>query len=293
MKKLFLISAVLFLVTAQSLAQKKAALKTSLLWKIESKKANKPSYLFGSMHMIQKKYYHFSDTLKKYILSVDEVVMELGNMPNQMEMLAKLRLPEGETLDKYFRPTQLDSLLDYMENELSIPRTTYSTMLNKMKPFVLMQTLMAKQFQGEMKSYDLHIMKLAKENELPLFGLETIDEQLSFFDKIPYKKLINNICKQAQNSDSTMKATLQLQKIYASRNLDRIAAMIQNNSSMITTDFQNVFLDKRNLNWVKQLKKRLKKKQLFIAVGAAHLIGQNGLIQLLRQEGYTITPIRY
>jgi uncharacterized protein YbaP (TraB family) len=271
----------------------KDSIHSSLLWKIYGNKLNKPSYLYGSMHLIERQYYHFSDTLKNYILSVQQLVMELNEAPNQLAVLNKLKLPEGQTLDAYFRPGQLDSLLTYMEQELSIPRTTYEMMLNKMKPFVLLQLLMSKSFSDKTESYDLSIMKLANDNEIPIIGLETIDQQIGFFDSIPTQVFINNIVKAIKDSVYSSASSDEMQKIYAGRNLDSLAAYMQKEGDALMEDYKNLFIDQRNKNWTKQLLLLLKKKTTFIAVGAAHLIGENGLIQLLRAQGYTLTPIAY
>ena len=57
-------------------------------------------------------------------------------------------------------------------------------------------------------------------------------------------------------------------------------------------DNQDILLDKRNINWVGQLKKIMKKESVVVAVGAGHLVGEKGLIELLRKEGYTVRPIK-
>ena len=298
MKRLFIVTVVSFLViscNSQIPATKKidsTPVKSSMLWKIEGNHLKNPAYLFGSMHIIQKQYFHFSDTLKNLILNSDQVIMELGAMPDYASIMSKLMLPKGEVLDTYFRPAQLDSLLDLMENKLSIPRTMYSATFSKMKPFVLMQLVLAKQFEGETESYDMNIMNIAKEHNIKLIGLETVERQLAFFDSIPTKNLINEIFQSIQNVDSIQKATIQMQEVYAKGNLDSLAILMQDTTSNLS-GFQSILLDNRNINWAGQLKSLLKGKKTFIAVGAGHLVGKNGLIELLRAQGYKVTPVRY
>ena len=298
MKRLFIVTVVSFLVSScnsQIPATKKvdeASLKSSMLWKIEGNHLKNPAYLFGSMHIVQKQYYRFSDTLKNLILNSDQIIMELGSMPDYTSILSKLMLPEGEVLDTYFRPAQLDSLLDFMEKDLSIPKSMYSITFSKMKPFVLMQLILAKQFEGETESYDMNIMNLAKEYNIKLIGLETVEQQLAFFDSIPTKYLINEICQSTKNIDSIKNATVQMQAVYSKGNLDSLAVLMQDTTSILS-DFQSILLDNRNLNWAEQLKTLLKGKKTFIAVGAGHLVGKNGLIELLRAQGYKVTPVRY
>ena len=79
-------------------------------------------------------------------------------------------------------------------------------------------------------------------------------------------------------------------KVYQSQQIDQIETMF-NDSSFGVKDGLDILLDKRNMNWVEQLKTILPAKNLFMAVGAGHLVGKNGLIELLKKEGYTLRPL--
>ena len=77
---------------------------------------------------------------------------------------------------------------------------------------------------------------------------------------------------------------------YNNQRLDEIEKIV-NTPEFGVEDNQDILLDNRNKNWIGKLKKLLPEKSLFIAVGAGHLIGEKGLIALLRKEGYTLTPL--
>ena len=79
-------------------------------------------------------------------------------------------------------------------------------------------------------------------------------------------------------------------QVYKSQQLDSIQLML-NKPEFGVADKMEILLDKRNVNWVKQLKTILPEKNIFMAVGAGHLVGKMGLIELLKREGYTLRPI--
>jgi uncharacterized protein YbaP (TraB family) len=159
-----------------------------------------------------------------------------------------------------------------------------------MKPFFILQTLSQNYFDASAKSYDLTIMSLAAEKNIPLIGLETIEEQLGFFDKIPMASMAEMILETIRNQEEEKENTLKLMEFYSKEKVDKLIPLLEKQSVEIM-NFEDVFLYNRNKAWVPKIEKEIKNKACFVAVGAAHLFGKKGLIELLRAAGYTVTPI--
>jgi len=88
-----------------------------------------------------------------------------------------------------------------------------------------------------------------------------------------------------------MKADLAtLDSIHVAEDLDGFFKMASESEDM-TAEFSNLLLDQRNKNWIPEIGKFAIEKPTFFGVGALHLPGENGVINLLRQEGYTVTPV--
>ena len=155
----------------------------SLLWKIEGNNCQ-PSYIFGTMHMIDAEYYSMSESMTKKITTSDAIIMEVGGMPNPFETLALMTLDSG-TVHQYFSKEQLVKLLEFMDKKLGTSPETFHSMYGKMKPFFILQSISQGYFSEKTMSYDLNIMEMANEKNIPLIGLETIEQQLGFFDAIP------------------------------------------------------------------------------------------------------------
>ena len=85
--------------------------------------------------------------------------------------------------------------------------------------------------------------------------------------------------------------TMQLIDVYLSQDIEKIYEFTTK-SAMSSEEFEEEMLTNRNMNWIKPIQKIIKKNKAFIAVGAAHLGGPNGVVELLRQKGYTLTPVK-
>ncbi|GAC1380328.1 MAG: hypothetical protein NVSMB45_03470 [Ginsengibacter sp.] len=134
------------------------------------------------------------------------------------------------------------------------------------------------------------LMASAKQYKKPVIGLETLEYQASIFDSIPYKLQASELVQTIDSLSSSKKEFQQMVEYYKAQRLDKLSEKSLK-SENITSKYNDILLKNRNDNWVKKLPALLKRKSLFIAIGAGHLPGQYGLIKLFRQSGYTVTPI--
>lgn len=295
MKNLLLISSAIVALTSFfscQLFSKEVTPKSSMLWKIERDDLKHPTYMLGTMHLINKEFYHFPNKLKKLVINSQQLIMELGGMPNQMEAVELMRLPDSLSLSDYFTPDEMSLIYRFAEKELNMNRDMFNITFGKMKPFIILQLITQKQFEGETESYEMTLMSLAKEQQINTLGLETIQQQISFFDAIPAKEFGNIIKSYFENADSLKDQTKIMQEIYRSGDLDSLARYMMESSPELM-EFEELLLTNRNINWVPQIIELIFQKPSFIAVGAAHLAGENGLIALLRKEGFKVTPVAF
>jgi uncharacterized protein YbaP (TraB family) len=262
---------------------------SSLLWEISGKKVKSPSYIFGTMHLIPKDQFLFPESLQEKVKNSDLLVMEIGGLSEQMKGMHLMMLEEGELFD-FFSEEQADSIYDYSEENLGYTEEQLNTMFGKMKPFVLIQLMTKNAFGESPASYEMSLEKIAKEKEMPVEGLETIEEQIALFDSIPMEDQVEMVMSSLRNADSSAAETQKLINAYLEQDIDALHHYMQQSESNIET-FEDDFLNKRNENWIPQIKKFVKKNKTFIAVGAGHLGGEKGVIELLRKEGYTLTPV--
>lgn len=260
----------------------------SLLWKIESENT-KPAYIFGTMHMINAEFYNFSDGLKKRVAAADEIIMEVNGMANPIAAYEMMLLDSG-TVHHYFNAEQLVELLEFMDTRMGISPQEFDQTYGQMKPFYLMQTITQGYFEADAKSYDLEIMGIAGASDIPIYGLETIEEQLSLFDSIPKSEMAEMIITGIRDYDKETKDTEKLMELYSKQKVDKLIPLLQKQSPEFM-QFDDIFLYNRNKAWIPQLEEEMTSKHCFIAVGAGHLFGDEGVLDLLEKKGYTITAI--
>jgi len=261
----------------------------SLLWKLE-KDGHQTSYIFGTIHMINESYFNITPHLQHIIENSDQVIMEIGGQPNPLVALNLMTLKD-ETIADYFTKTELAELVEFMDTKLGISPQQFQMTYTKMKPFLILQTITQGFFTENPKSYDLSIMQMSQEKNIPLIGFETMEQQLGFFDLIPNKDIANMIMTSVNNFEQEKAGTEKLMKLYSKEQVDKFIPLMKDQSPEFM-EFEDVFLTNRNKAWIPKIIEESKTKSCFIGVGAAHLFEANGVIQLLKDNGFTITPIK-
>ncbi len=264
----------------------------TLLWKISGNGLQTPSYLYGTIHMICGSDSGLSDSLINAIAKCDEVYLEI-DMDNIFEMLGAMKsmqMKGDTTLEDLYTQEEYEKVKAYFEKNSSlIP----FTMLRKFKPMLASALLEQKGMQCEgAVAIEQVIMGEANKNKKPIKGLETLKYQASVLDSIPYKmqamQLLNYI--DSTNAGADNKEMETMMETYKSQDLEKLEQMMMKSEPGMMV-YYDILLFNRNRNWVVKLKELLPKKSLVIAVGAGHLPGENGVIKLLRKEGYKVTPV--
>ena len=141
--------------------------KSSLLWKISGPEVKGDSYLFGTMHLIEKEYFIFPKKLEKHVKKTDVLVMELAGLPNQMEATGYVMLEEGSFFD-FFTQEETDSILIWAKEKFGMGEETFRKSFSKMKPFAVTQLGVQLHFIGKTESYEMSFERIAKENDVAI-----------------------------------------------------------------------------------------------------------------------------
>lgn len=265
----------------------------TLLWKISGNGISKPSYLFGTIHMLCKDDAYLSKNLKAAISNADRVYLELDmdNFVELLGMVTKMKMMNDTTLSDLVSPENYQKIKSYFESKsVMLPFSVIETYKPLIASSLLMESGMVCEEQVAMETL---IMEESKKNGKRIEGLESMAYQMSIFDSIPYKLQAEELLKSIDLGDSSTAGDQEfkeLMKAYRDQDLEKLGELITgSNGGMI--QYQEILLNNRNRNWVTKLKNLLSDKSLVIAVGAGHLPGEAGVINLLRKEGYKVTPV--
>jgi uncharacterized protein len=287
-----LICVLFFLILAQQIvAQKKLPSSkdnNTLLWEITGKGLKKPSYVFGTFHIMCKEDIQFSQNLHDALKTAKEVYFEM-DLDDPKTMLGGLTMMnmKNKTLADLYTKEELEKLTKFFKDSINMSLTFF----NKMKPMLLEALLYPRMMPCKVPSgVETELIAIAKKEKKEIKGFETMEFQSAIFDSIPYETQAKALLK---DIDSTEKFKLFFNKmldIYKNQEADKLAQMMAD-TTFSGGENDDALLKNRNIHWVTQLKTILKTNNIFMAVGAGHLFGKDGLIVMLRKEGYKVRPI--
>jgi uncharacterized protein len=281
------------MIAITALAQKNNTDNT-LLWKVSGNGLKKPSYLFGTIHMLCADDAVLSDSLKNVIKKVQEVYFEvdLDNMFEMLGVMSKMKMKGDTTLQDLLSKDDYKKVKNYFESKESM---LPFSMLETYKPMLAASTLQQGGMPCETTAMmEQVIMQEAKQYGKSIKGLESMGYQASVLDNIPYKLQADQLVSYIDNANKGNgedKELTEMMNAYRSQNLQKLEEMLMKSDPSIS-NYTDILLYNRNENWIEKLKKLLPEKSILIAVGAGHLPGKKGCISLLRQAGFKVTPVK-
>lgn len=290
MKKLSILIIVLFFST-QIFSQTKNN-QNSLLWEISGNGLKQSSYIFGTIHIIPADDFFFLNIwLEKFNLCknlVLETDIDLGFF-KQLSLLKEMKLPKDTSLLDYMSKDDQLSFTSYMLDSLGVSLPVYNFSLAYM-PFFTYSMILNDLIPGKKEFYEKYLSELAKKNKMKIIALETIDFQMNLVINIPIKDQINMFLFDGAKKQypHVVDDYYKLVKLYKNQDLLQISSQDNSDEGL---EFNVNFIVERNLSWVSKIIELIGKKSTFVAVGAAHLPGDDGLIQLLINQGYTVSAI--
>ena len=265
-----------------------AAAPKALLYEISGNKLAKPSYVFGTIHLICAADLKLSDNVQKAVGNSQQVALELDMDSPTMgeEMRGLLLLPAGQTLQSCMSKEEYTAVSDYYTNELKMPFARMGTM----KPLVLTSLLYPKMLDCPVGSYEMSLVEVAKARNMEVVGLETPADQLGLFDKIPCEKQAQILYDMVTNRAQTRQQLVDLLALYQAQDVEGLLKMSMD-SKFGMKEYEDQLLTDRNKRWIPLMAQQAASKPTFFAVGAAHLGGPSGVLALLRQQGYQVKPV--
>lgn len=281
--------AILVIFSLRSVGQSNKPDEKTLLWQITGKNIQEPSYLYGTIHIMCPGDLTISDVLKQKFSATKQLFLELKlDEPGMMmEMMMGMKMKDSSTLKSLLGKANYDSVNSIFKKSTGIQLE----MLNSTKPILIVSMIYPFLLGCTPDSWENTFQKMAKAQNKPLLGLEKISDQMNVLESIPYKEQADMLAKTIFNLDSAKTVFLNMLEVYKQKD---IAALY----TLTTSDedfgiYERDLLSNRNHNWIKIISVQANKMPTFFAFGAAHMGGQEGVINLLRNEGYTVKPILY
>jgi uncharacterized protein len=265
------------------------AQENSLLWEV-SKKNKKLSYLYGTVHVQDKRVFAFDSIVYEKLSMCDAFAMEvLMDEIDQAEAMEAMLMKKHTLKDLYSQEEY-----EFLDSVVKESTGQGLFVFNKMKPFFLSSQLMQMELSMDMElALDLHFLEYARNNEKICLGIEKFKDQIKAIDAISIEDQADMLYEGLTDTSSnlSMDAFDELLEAYILQDIDKLYELSADTT--MPAEFNEYFLVKRNKKMARRIIKFGKKQPTFNAIGAAHLPGEEGVIALLRQKGYTVKPVKF
>lgn len=262
--------------------------ENSLLYRISGNGITKPSYIFGTIHIscdatldadVRKA---LDETTQMYLeLDMDDAAM-------QTKMMSVINMKDGATISSLLSAEDFIILDNYLMSKLKVSAKIFNTY----KPFVVSSMFLTTLLDCSPQSIEGELTKISAMQKEPVFGLETVEEQMDIFDQIPYELQAQELIKSIKNDFKTDKIELnELLKAYTTKDLNTMHDLVKQSENKIMSEYDDLLLKSRNKKWISLIERISKDQPTFFGVGAAHLIGNDGVVNLLRGIGYQVEAL--
>lgn len=272
-----LLFALSFFLANTTLAQQKNY-EPTMLWRISGKGLQKPSYVFGTMHLKDKRIFNFGD-------SVYAAIQQTEGFANEVDFNEIV----GYYLNQLFDQIENDRAINEIMSEEEIKknedalfkrfkksaRSIRSRDIAKEKNKWLSESMQ----KGEMETFiDAYLLNLARRQGKWLGGIEDLGDQINTINKIDVKMILS------EDNTTTREDMI---KMYAAQDLNGIVSFF----NTVDSSYTDALLTRRNIKMARRMDSLSAQRTMFFAVGAGHLAGDSGVINLLRAKGFTVEPV--
>jgi uncharacterized protein len=288
MKRAWLAIAALLLVHGDAAAQTR-----NFAWKVTGRDG--AIYLVGSVHLLTKDFYPLHAALesayKDSDLLVEEVdIADMTGPAAQMAMLQKGMQPSSTPIDKVLTPATM-ALLQKKSAELNLPIDA----LKQFKPWMIALTIEAMQWMkagfDPQLGLDMHFYEQAKKDNKAVQGLETVEYQLARFDEMPPELQDHLLAETLKELDTEQASMPKLIESWRSGDAAAVEKIVLKDLQQEPQLYQRLLVE-RNKNWMPKLEALFaRRSRALVVVGAAHLVGPDGLLAMLKAKGFKVEQL--
>lgn len=274
-------------------------LSAQRLWKISGNGLEKPSYIFGTHHLAPASMADSTAGFAEALAAVDrvygEVDMSLAMAPAaQMKIASMIMAPADSTLSKVFTVEELAEIDAYLQRAVGPAMT--AAMFESYRPIMIdiaLEMAMMERILPDAdptNPLDGHIQQLARAEGKEVGGLETVEFQSALLYGSPIADQAASLLRTVRSGRDPLDDSRMLYARYAEGDLDGLMTVMDRASAM-TPEEADAMLYNRNSSWVNFLIGILPATSIMIVVGAGHLPGERGVINLLRKAGFSVNPV--
>ncbi len=261
----------------------------ALFWSIQ-KNGLPAGYLLGTIHSEDPRVLEFSEDFLDKLRTSEVFALEMVPDINLLERLSGyMYYPPGQGLETVIGNERFSAL----ETALSAYHVP-AELVRRLKPWAAMMTLSTPPPQTGF-FMDLSLSLRASGGGLEVVGLETLEQQLSFLENMPMAMQLSLLDQAIAEVGKVIEVHDQMVDAYLENDLQVLQALSDDQLLAVSKSAGDYFIEEgihaRNYRMADSLLRQLENKSVFVAVGALHLPGEKGLLNILRREGFVLSPL--
>ncbi len=279
-----------------------SSVNAQLLWKVSGNGLSEPSYIMGTHHMaplsILDSIAGYTDAFASTKQVIGEMDMTLIQTPEVMQLMQQMVMIDNDTiLQSLFTPEECEVVNTAMKENLGLD----ITMGAKLKPAFLQNNLVILIFMKHIGGFnpgeqlDTYFQQMGASEGKKVQGLEAPEFQFNLlYNGSSLSRQAELLMCMLNDMDENLRLAIRLTNAYMAQDmkeLEVISKMKHGNGCDPTPAEHAALVDTRNINWSNELPAIMEEAPAFVAVGALHLPGEKGLLNLLKQKGYTVEPV--
>ncbi len=260
--------------------------KTSLLWKLSGERLPGPSYLFGTMHVRDQRAFLRLGRVYAAIEECNGFAAEF-HLESTGELLqaTAIQLPDNQRLSDFLPKKRFEKYRAILLKSTGLDLQQFDQVLPFMTVNLVTEQLLGRDMPEPL---DQHLWAFAKKSEKSLHGIETLQEQMEVLRKITFDeqlKMLNGLC---SNIAKFRQYLVRLAELYEASEVQALYKMVKKNSKSL----RPLMIYERNQIMANRITTLMQERRMFLAIGAAHLGGGKGVLRLLKNQGFKLTPIQ-
>ncbi|MDX1525091.1 MAG: TraB/GumN family protein [Pseudidiomarina maritima] len=263
--------------------------QADLFYQISGKDLTQPSYLYGTMHMLCQDDFYIDPSVTEAFAKTEQLVLEIDLTDPALAQVFQQHSaqPDAQYLRKFLNAEQHQQMNQYFVDNLGADLTQ----IGHLRPFILTSLLLPMQLNCQQQaSYDGYFAEQAQLGGHTIAELETPLFQLDLFNQVPVAEQVNWLWDMISDPASSQAEMQKLNQLYIQGDADKLYAYTVAQPEF--AEYEALLLSDRNRDWVVKLPQMMATKPSFIAVGAGHLGGDQGVVALLREAGYQVQAIK-
>ena len=264
----------------------------SPLWKISGNGLSEASYLMGTLKFTGENEFYFPEVLTTYIKQCKVFAIEdQVDHHAQHELNKAIHFPKGQSLKTQLGEENYNRVRDFFLSEFGMSHIHFDTHYSKLIPLAISITMTRLSLGEKLKYYDIELLKVAKSNKLKTYSLEPISREAEALKSYPMDHQVEALNESIENFAAQKNEFIEFMTAYHDHDLKKVFQFTLHPTET-DENFFNDFYIARNLEWMPKITKMISKGPSFIAVGVTHLKGEQGLLELLRAEGFEVTSVK-